>query len=732
MADYEDINRFFPITITGLVTGVRSVLVCISFAALVFSGPLSQYLSAGISLALFSGAAISLIMALSSSYQGTVGLPHSLPAAALALAAAGLTAALTEAGSQANLLATVAAALMIACLVTGSLFLLLGLLRLGNLIRYVPYPVIGGFVAGTGWVLITGAFAVMLDTPLGFGNFLTLLRPEKLGYWLPGLAFGVILFAASKKASHFLILPTLLVGAIWVFYAGLYLLNIPLTEALHRGMMLGPFPERSEELIAFFELGPVEWPALVKVLPDLAITAVISVIALLLYASGIELAVAREIDLNQELRAAGLANIMAAFGGGFVGYHILSLTALSHRMHADSRWVGVVSAGVCAVTLGLGAWMVSYFPRAVMAGLLIFLGLDFLYEWVIRAWRKLPPAEYLIVLAILVAVAGFGFLEGLAAGFLAGLVLFVVNYSRVDVVHFSITGAQYHSNVDRSEKERRILEDNGDRILVLKLHGFLFFGTADGLLGQVRTRALDDMIPRLDYVLLDFRMVSGLDSSAVIAFTRMRHLAEKFGFLLGFAGVTPLIVEQFDYCGFSFESGGRLHLFEDLDHALETCENLILASNEAGEEPAAEPLLAILKREFPPAVDVLSFLQYLTRQKVQAGQYLMVQGAPSEELYFLETGRVTAELVLGDGRSVRLRSMGPGTVVGEIGVYVGLPRTASVRAETNGTMYRLTREAMARLEERNPAAAAALHRYMVRLLAQRLAYTDNMVKALLE
>jgi len=81
---------------------------------------------------------------------------------------------------------------------------------------------------------------------------------------------------------------------------------------------------------------------------------------------------------------------------------------------------------------------------------------------------------------------------------------------------------------------------------------------------------------------------------------------------------------------------------------------------------------------------------------------------------------------------VRLRTMGAGTVVGEMGLYLQQARSASVVADAPTVVHRLTAEALDRMEHSDPAAAAALHRFMAHLLAERLANTNKTLQALLD
>lgn len=190
----------------------------------------------------------------------------------------------------------------------------------------------------------------------------------------------------------------------------------------------------------------------------------------------------------------------------------------------------------------------------------------------VDAWRKLPRGDYFVVVLILIVIATVGFLESVGVGIVIAVVLFVVNYSRIDVVKHALSGASHPSNVDRPRRHRRLLRQEGDQTFILELQGFLFFGTANNLFQRVRQRAADrDLVP-LRYVVLDFRLVSGLDSSAVLSFVKMKQLADAMGLTLVLAHLSPTIREQLEKGGFGEESE-RLRAFSELDRGVEWCED---------------------------------------------------------------------------------------------------------------------------------------------------------------
>jgi SulP family sulfate permease len=710
---------------SGLVIGVVEVFLATSFAALIFSGPLGAYLPAGLGLTLFAAMLLLLVLALFGSIRGLVGSVQDTTAAILALMAASLAARL-PAGDRTFF--TVVVAIGITTLLAGAFFFLLGTLRLGNLVRFVPFPVVGGFLAGTGWLLAKGGVSVLAGVPVTLSGLPELGRPEVLVKWLPGLGFAALLLVVLRRSGHFLILPAALVGTIALFYGGLLAAGLTVGEAQAGGWLLGPLPE-----VAIWEpwliqgLGHADWSAILGQAGTIATLLVVGLLALLLNVSGIELGSNRDADLNRELRSAGLANAAAGLAGGIPGYHALSLTALAQRSGAGTSAVGVVAALTVGVALLGGTSLLELFPRIVVGGLILFLGFSFLAEWAYDARTRLPFAEYLLVLAILAMVATLGFLPGVAVGLLVAVILFAVNYSRTDVVKHALSGAAYRSNVDRSDSHLHLLRSHGDRIHVLELQGFVFFGTANALLERIRSRVADRHLPRVRFLVLDFRRVTGVDASAALSFARVMRLAEAQAFSLVLTGMSERVRDQLARGGVR---GRGVRTFADLDQGMQWCEERVLRTEGAPLVPALDLIRTQLREEF--GLDPKTLNPYLRKVRIPRRHSLMRQGEVADDLYLLESGRLTALLTRERQPAVRLRTMAPGAIIGEVGFYLEVPRTASVVSETPCTLHRLSRRALRRMEERDPELAAALHRLFARRLAERLNETLDAVRALLD
>jgi SulP family sulfate permease len=714
------------------VVAVFTVIAAASFASLIFNGPLNGFVPIGIRMALTTAVVVGSIVALTSTCRAAIAIPQDRIVPILALLATGVVAHMPTATAEERGMAVLSGIVMVT-LVTGLFLFALGRLRLGNLIRYIPYPVIGGFLAGSGWLLVLGGLRVMTGHALHLSSVAALFQTPEVWHWTPGLLLGIILFWLSKRVKNQLFIPGMLPVAIGLFYLVIWAGGVSAADARAQGW-LPDFPRGGN--VQFVTLVAVlksfSWGLLAPNLSVVATILVTSVVSMLLTATALELSLERDIDLNRELCSAGAASFISGLAGGMVGFHSLSMSRLALSMGARSRWVGVAAAFFCGTAFWAGPAFISMVPRYVCGGLLIFLGLIFLWEWVYEASRKLTRLDYFVVLFILAIVGTVGYPEGVGAGIIAAVVLFVHNYSRVDVVSHAMSGADLRSNVDRPVRELKYLREHGAQIYVLHLQGFIFFGTANRLLEEVRARAEDLGPNHLRFVVMDFRRVTGIDSSAVFSLGKVHQLARRLGFTLIMTQVSPEIERLLAIGGLQPTNFPSFRLFPDLDHGLEWCERLLLADRVALEDEAFNTLCEQLKDAWPSNVPPERLLGYLDRQEFGKETHIIRQNDRSECLYFIEAGRVTVRLELADRNFLRLRSMGPGTVVGEVGMFLQGQRMASVVTETECTVYRLSAESLERICNSEPDLALALHQFLLRLLAERLTATGNMLRGFQE
>ena len=712
---------------TSFLIYILETIEVISFAALIFSGELSNQLSSAIGLILIGDALLVLCISMLSSYSGSIAGCQDAPVAILALTAAAVVAALPAGASQAERFSTVVIMIVLTSMGTGLFFVLLGVFKLGGLVRYLPYSVIGGFLAGTGWLLSMGGVGVMAGASVS----LALFQPALLIRWLPGVFLALVMLVTAYRSGNPPVLLVVFALGIGLFYATAWLTKTSFADLSAQGWLLGSFP--SGGMLRFplqaGLLSNVNWPVLSTQLVNLSPVLIVSVIALLLNANGLELVIKKDIDLNRELVTAGIGNLAAGLGGGVVGYHAISRSSLNHTASGGKRLVGLLTGLLIGMTAFLGAGYLRYAPKMVLGALLVFLGLSFLHDWVYQAWFKFHKSEFVIILVILLVIAIRGFLEGIALGLVMAIILFVVNYSQVSVVKQTLYGTVYRSRVTRSRSQWEALTALGEELCILKLQGFIFFGTAISLFEQVR-----DLGQRADprpmrFAVLDFAQVTGLDSTALLSFNKLLQLAQEKRFNLVLCGLSDRTSEQFAKGGFQAQPG-VLQLISDLDHAIEWCENQILASVPLDTE-AESSLRAELAEILPgeePRLDRL--MGYLERRELAPGEYLIHQGDAPEMMYFIESGQVTARLENPGQQPVRLETMGGGRTVGELGFFLGIKRTAAVVADQPSVVYCISKEVLGEMEKVHPEEANTFHRIIIQLLGERTVHLIRSVEAL--
>ncbi len=570
----------------GLLTGVIGAIRGISYAALIFSGSLSAYLNVGVGVAIYSTAAISIVVALLSSLPGAIATPLAAPTAVLAVLAASLAEQL-HGSDPGVILATVLAAIALGSLTTGLFLWALGARKLGAAISIVPYPVVGGFMAGTGWLLVRGAVQVMADQPLSVTTLGALLQPAALSHWGTGLLLALVLLVLTKRFPQFWILPVALLAAIASFYVWLGWRGLSIPAAQATGWLLGPFPAGNLwQPLSWADLGSVQWWAILGQAGTLATLALISLLSLVMTNSGIELALERDLDLDTELQAVGLANIAAGLGSGMAGNQALPSTLLVHKMGAANRLSGVFKTVPCAAVLILGSNLLACFPKPILGSLLLYLGLDLLIQWVYKAAFKLSLPDYLTIWLTMVAINTVGFLPGILAGLAAAVLLFALDCSRQSPIAAEFSAATVASAVPRSPQARQWLDRHASDLWVVRLQGSLFFGSAHQLLARARQQFAEQP-PR--QLLLDCRYLTGLDASAGLSLLKLQKLAAQHRIELAFAGLTAAQLAQLQSHGLLVAGTTPSRHLPDWPTAIASCEAALLPPELASESAATPP-----------------------------------------------------------------------------------------------------------------------------------------------
>lgn len=693
---------------TGLILALVNVVLSVALVSLIFRDELAGFISTGIGLGLVGSGVIGLALALGSSFRGMYAGVQDASAAIIGLSAASIAGVL----SGVAVLDTVVAMVLVTSVAAGLIFLAMGYLGLGEVARFVPFPVIGGLLAGTGYLILAGSIAI-----LGAGSFPEIVTTEATGLFWPGLALGVLFFVASRRSWSSRAYLLLLMAAITGFHVITPLMEIASIDALDRGWLLGPFPDGTLWPGTIFDSLPkADWSLIAGEAAGLATILLIVPITLLLYISALEIEIKTDIDTNRELRATGWANLAAGMVGAPPGYMYLGDTLITFRMVGMRRGAAVVASLALLAVVAFAGFILEFLPQFVVGGMLLFVGAEFLYEWLWASRRSMTKPDYALMLGILVVIATIGFLPGVAVGLIAAIALFVVRYSRIDVVKHSLTGREYQSNIERGMDEAEYLLEMGEATLILELQGFIFFGTASRILSRIRSHL--ETVDGLRFIVCDFRRVSGVDSSAMAIFERVALLVQEREIALILTGMEPVQRAQFGELVTFYSIA--VHVKEDLDHGMAWCEDRLLQASGLGGGPGAA-----LPKDLEEAL-----APYLVRRSIPSGELMMRQGQPTPGILLISSGRATVQLEEADGQRVRLRTLLGGTVLGEISLYRDEPCTATVVAETDCQVLHLTPERFQELCRRDPAVAAELHQFVARTLAGRVSHANRAIRAL--
>jgi SulP family sulfate permease len=194
------------------------------------------------------------------------------------------------------------------------------------------------------------------------------------------------------------------------------------------------------------------------------------------------------------------------------------------------------------LTLGFGTEALGYIPVPLVGALLMQLGAAVLYEWLVEGRRRITPLEYALLIAILLVVVLWDFVAGMAVGIIAACVIFAISSSRIRVVKRGLSRSEFGSRVDRPAEQLKQLLEHGSAIRIMWLHGFLFFGSTNSLVEELKQIVTADSSGKgCRMFVLDFHQVLGIDSSAVDSLRKLRQFAEREGLFIAVSDLAPAV-----------------------------------------------------------------------------------------------------------------------------------------------------------------------------------------------
>jgi SulP family sulfate permease len=709
MAHARELARQFA---AGLVAGITGVIFAMTYGALLFAGPLERFLGYGLTMALIALFVGSLVGWASREKALMAGV-DSNSTALLASALAGLAAAHLAPDDTLN----VALAVVFAtCLVCAATFWFLSWRGLANIVRFVPFPVMAGFLAASGWLLLMGAMTVIVGTPLTLENAVRL----SLNAWQPlggAMVVALVLFALSSRLPGSVLMPVVIAVTTLIVHA---VLASPMcSDACDPSRLLfPPAPETLWRPPWRIWLDGDMLRLVASFLPTMLVVAFVAMLGVMLSLASLEMELRREFDLGHELRVhAGALAIMGSLGGTVASASI-SRTTLNARS-GGTAVAGLVCAALALSMLLGGAKLMGYMSRAAIGGLLLYLGMSMLRQWIWDVRRTARPVEVLQILLIVAITARHGFIAGFGAGVLFACVTFVVTYSRIPLADLASHLGAMRSSVVRPPAQEQLLSVHGVKVPVYRLSGYVFFGSAS----KIDAMFMDHLVGHSEAVVLDFSRVSGIDTSALTVFQRIlrRHVGStvEFHFVHG-----PATRVQLESLVFAPGASGKLAFHETLDFALEAAEERLIDKHEvAVTDQTMMRTAASLDWRSP-------FEDYLETREVAQDEALFQEGDRSDEVYFVESGRFDVLKRVDDGPPVRLAKVRHGALIGEIAFYLGEPRSATIVATRPSSVRVMHRAALQRMRGERPELATQFDHMVIRSVARSLKRTTEMVTTL--
>lgn len=715
-------------TIAGLVAAVVLIANIVSFGALMFPRDLSAGMPIAVWAMLIGSAIGGVLIALRTSLPPIAsGIDSPTGAVLVLLGATAGARTLAAGGSPASAVQAMMLIFTAATVMSGLLLYGLGACRWGSYFRFVPYSVIGGFLAATGWFLIVGGVRMTTAHTLALsdlGSTWTMIDVAKLGAAVAALL--VLLIVRRCFISAFAMPAALLL--MWLT-GSLVLRSLGLSGPEHgwHFASLGQLHRWSP--LAAARGSQLTWSMMLRYIPELLAVTIVALISLVTKVSSLEVARQASGDLDCEFRAHGIASLAAAPFGGIV----CSLQTGTSRLLEQAGGATRMSGVVCA--LALGAVGVASFdlpglvPIAIVAGLVFNLGYTFIVDALWRPYSQRAWIDLVLAIGIMIVCIQYGYLIGVLAGLLCACVMFAISYARFGVVRRHMTRAQFAGYVDRTAEAAEYLYENGDAIQIYWLSGYIFFGSSEGVFERIRADI--EALPRgrVSYVILDFSMASGADSSAVVSLAKLRNFCDRRGITLVYCSLPPADDRAAKLAGVLI--GKSWHqIFDDLNLALAWCEDRLLAEANLDQNAGLAGFEPWLQQQLGAIVRVADLVGYLERKDTDGSQVFYRQGEPADTVDLVAAGNLAVEITNSDGKSLHVRRITTHTVVGEMGFFRHTARSATVSSDGPAILFTLTHVNFERMRRERPDLASAFDDFILRILADRIDFANHAFEAM--
>lgn len=617
-------------------------------------------------------------------------------------------------------------------LLAGAIQIALGAAGVGRLIKFIPFPVVSGYLCGVGLIIIGGQIPKFLGVPGGLGLW-PALRSPALWNW-HSIAVGVVVVLVMVVTPR---LTRAIPAAIVALGAGIlcYLLlgfNDPaLMRAEGNPLVIGPLATGAGGLADAAQarwngFGGLGWGQLLEVaIPALTLAVLLS-IDTLKTCLVLDAMTCGQHNSNRELIGQGLANIASAVSGGVPGSGTMGPSLVNISSGGATRWSGMLAGSLSLAAFLLFSPLIAWVPVAALAAILIVVGVRMI-DWRSLAFFFTPSTRFdflVIVAVILVALFG-NLIAASGVGVALSVFLFIREQTRSSVVRHRLEGTAIFSRRARSRSDMELLIREGGDLVVFELQGSLFFGTANQLFA-----ALEPETRSRKYVILSMRRVQSLDITATHVLEQIKdRLEERDGYLV-FCDIPKGLPSGLKMKRFLKETGvvrptAKAFAFKHLEDALEWVESRKLGLPAPGEDLilTEAPLLSLREMRIFAGCDEDDFAALeavVETHSVKAEHKVLKAGGGDEALFLVRRGMVRITVPVHKKDDYHLATAGPGEVVGALGFVEARGHATDGLALVDTDVYLLSRKNFDALAAQHPRLALAIYESVAVGLAGRL------------
>ncbi len=711
--------------VLGLFDGLDNALWGYGFATILFSGALTPFLPLGVTLILVGWGLLGLFVALTSDSRVHIAAVDEQGVVILASAATVLVGQLGPEVTGERGLSTMLAMIAGTSLLVSVSFIIVGHFRLARLLELLPFPVICGFMAGVGWLLLDAAIYVTTDHPISAALPAQLASGDGLIKLLVTVGCGIFMILFMNRLRKAWAFPAVAVLIFGGFYGAVQAFGFSEQQLIEGGWLFN-LPAKTETplvMLKLFSPGAIDFAFLYSVLPEMFTIVFLALLSVSMSLTALSSSGSSEIESSREIKRQGIGNLLCVGAASPPGYTDVAATMLYREFGARTRLMPVVGALTCLLIAWSGGWLVALMPKVLVGATIFMFAYRMVVEWLFERVRGFQPVDFLIVCIILGMVIFVDFMMGVLTGIVLTVILFVLRYSMISAIHGRYSLREYRSSVERPPSINMTLDKHGTSSLVYTLRGFLFFGTANAILDRIKSDLAASPDDHL-CVLLDFKRVTGMDISALNTFLQVKRHCEANGLRLLYSDVPMDIQMQLQSLGAVSEDNEMPLFFNDLDYAVEYVEEQILKVYTPGlsRMTVREQLEQILDN--PDRIELI--MNALRKVNVREGKPLFLQGDIDNGFYILESGALSAYIETEGSGSHRVKKFGPGSLIGELSMFMpSRKRTATVVADVDSVLYFLATEFISNDDLQDSRLSGAIHELVARALGTRINYMNQ-------